>query len=102
MMAQIDWDEPTNNRRAGDRPGRRASDYTTCHVHEDQCDRVKQLEARMVGWRVFNLVVGGLGAAIIFIGGLMWSINTKVDQLNTNIQSLAIELTKHTAASERK
>ena len=56
----------------------------------------------MVGWRVFNLVAGGLGAAVLFIGAMTWSINVKVDALVSQVNLLSIELTKHTAASERK
>jgi hypothetical protein len=48
------------------------------------------------------LVVGGLGAAIIFIGGMLWSINNKVDSLGDKISVLTIELKTHTVATEVK
>jgi hypothetical protein len=93
----IDWNDKTNDRRKHDSPGRRAADYVTCHNHEETCDRVKMLETRMVGWRVFNLVIGGLGAAIIFTAGLTWSINVKVDALSEKINILTVEVKTHTS-----
>jgi hypothetical protein len=98
----LDWTDPTKDRRRHDSPGRRARDYDTCHFHEGQCDKVASLEKQMVGWRVFNLVAGGLGAAVLFIGAMTWSINVKVDALVSQVNLLSIELTKHTAASERR
>ena len=98
----IDWTDPTRDRRRHDSPGRRARDYDTCHYHTDQCEKVAALEKSLVGWRVFNLVAGGLGAAVLFIGAMIWSINVKVDSLVAQVNQLSIELTKHTVASERK
>jgi hypothetical protein len=56
----------------------------------------------MVGWRVFNLIVGGLGAAILFIGGMTWSINVKVDTLVNQVNALSVELVKHASAADKK
>lgn len=99
--AIVDWTDPNHDRRRP-MPGRRARDYDTCHFHDNQCERVAALETRMVGWRVFNLIIGGLGAAILFIGGLTWSINVKVDSLVTQINTLSVEVAKLSAASAKK
>lgn len=98
----IDWQDPTNDRRKHDSHGRRAQDFVTCHHHETTCERVRVLETRMVGWRVFNMVVGGLGAAIVFIAGMTWQINNKVDALGMQINTLAVELAKHSATDAKK
>ncbi len=100
--ATINWNDPTRDRRRHDTPGRRARDYDTCHYHDGQCDRVELLERSMVGWRTFNLVVGGLGAAIVLVVGMLWNINMKVDSLGEKLSTLTIEMKTHTAAGEKK
>lgn len=98
----VDFSKPENDRRTHN-PGRRAADFQTCFKHDETCERVRELEKRIVGKWAFNTIMGIVFACLTFLCGLnVWmfsSIKSDIDQITKDVKQVQIELAKHAGGS---